>query len=192
MLSVNKIDQHELDKLGLKKDDEIILYCRSGKRSTRAYEILKELGYSNVKSLYGGIVHWIEDEYPVEEGNAKIIKTQEDSSKGSVSISFDKTEHDFGEITQFGGVVNTTFQVINVGSIDLKITSVSTSCGCTTAELKELVISPGESSTLIVFFDPNFHEEPEGRFSRTVFLETNDPTNPEAELKIWMDILEGQ
>lgn len=192
LLSVNKMNQIELDKLGLKKDDEIVLYCHSGKRSARAYEILKALGYTNVKSLYGGIVHWSEDEYPIEEGNTEIIKTQDNYNEESASISFDKTEYDFGKIAQLSGIVNTTFQITNKGPSDLKITSISTSCGCTTAKLEELIIPPGKSSILTVFFDPNLHEEPEGRFSRTVFLETNDPTNPETEVKIWIDILEDQ
>lgn len=39
-------------------DDEIIVYCRSGRRSMNAYEILNELGYSNVKSMSGGIIKW--------------------------------------------------------------------------------------------------------------------------------------
>lgn len=193
LLSVNKISQVELDKLGLNKDDEIILYCRSGKRSTKAYEILKSLGYTNIKSLYGGLVHWEEDEYPVEQGSVSTtISTSEETTVGTPSISFDRTEQDFGEITQFGGIVKTIFNVKNIGDADLKISSISTSCGCASAELDELVIPAGESSYLTVSFDPDFHKEPAGKFSRTVFLETNDPSNPEAELKIWIDILEGE
>lgn len=193
LLSVNNINQNELDNLGLNKDDEIILYCRSGKRSEKAYNILTAMGYTNVKSLYGGIVHWIEDEYPVEQGNADETSTsQSDSVEGTASISFDIEEYDFGEIPQFGGVVNTTFQVTNNGNADLEITSISTSCGCASAELNEMVIAPGDSSTLTVIFDPDFHEEPTGRFSRTVFLETNDHNAPEAEVKILVDILEGE
>ena len=65
LLSVNNITQKELDKLGLKKDDEIIVYCRSGKRSAKAYEILNSLGYTNVKSMAGGIILWTEKGFPV-------------------------------------------------------------------------------------------------------------------------------
>ena len=35
-------------------------------------------------------------------------------------------------------------------------------------------LAPGETGKLTVFFDPNFHKEPEGQFSRTVFLDTSD------------------
>jgi len=184
LLSVDKINQEELDKLGLKKDDEIVLYCRSGKRSAKAYEIMKFLGYKNVKSMAGGIVHWGEEDFPVVKG--------EKEAEGEGSIAFDRQEHDFGEIPQFGGIVNTSFRVTNKGDTNLNIHSISTSCGCASARLDELVISPQGSSMLEVFFDPNFHEEPEERFSRTVFLETDDPNKPEAEVKIWVDILEGE
>jgi len=38
--------------------DQIIVYCRSGNRSKKAYDILKGLGYTNVKSMAGGIKEW--------------------------------------------------------------------------------------------------------------------------------------
>jgi rhodanese-related sulfurtransferase len=41
-----------------KKDDEIIVYCRSGHRSAEAYLIFKNLGFQNVKSMAGGIIEW--------------------------------------------------------------------------------------------------------------------------------------
>lgn len=50
---------NEIPKLeDIKKSDEIIVYCRSGKRSEQAYNILKSLGYTNVKSMSGGITAW--------------------------------------------------------------------------------------------------------------------------------------
>ena len=191
LLSVNNINQEELDKLGLNKDDEIVVYCRSGRRSATAYDILKSLGYNNVKSMNGGIVHWMEEGFQVEEGDDKSTKDIGNVNEGP-SIYIENKEYDLGEIRQYGGIVNTTFSVMNKGITDLKINSVSTSCGCTTAKLEDSIITPGSSSILTVFFDPNIHEEPEGKFSRTVFLETNDPNEPEAEVRIMVDILEGQ
>lgn len=67
LLSVNELSKENLDKLGLQKDDEIIVYCGSGRRSADAYDILTEMGYENVKSMAGGIIHWKEDGFPVEE-----------------------------------------------------------------------------------------------------------------------------
>ena len=39
------------------KDQLILVYCRSGRRSKLASEILVELGYTNIKE-FGGIVDW--------------------------------------------------------------------------------------------------------------------------------------
>ncbi|QIA06745.1 rhodanese-like domain-containing protein [Draconibacterium halophilum] len=46
-----------------KKDDTIILYCRSGSRSALATKTLMTLGYTHVYSLDGGWKAWHE-EYP--------------------------------------------------------------------------------------------------------------------------------
>jgi len=50
----NEISKHS----EITKDSEIIVYCRSGKRSMQAYNTLTSLGYTNVKSLNGGINNW--------------------------------------------------------------------------------------------------------------------------------------
>ena len=36
----------------------VVLYCRSGTRSAQAARLLLDLGFSNVKSLRGGINAW--------------------------------------------------------------------------------------------------------------------------------------
>ncbi len=42
----------------------IVLYCRSGRRSALATELLLELGFTNVKSLEGGILAWADQVDP--------------------------------------------------------------------------------------------------------------------------------
>ena len=39
------------------KDQLILVYCRSGRRSKLAAEALVELGYTNIKE-FGGIIDW--------------------------------------------------------------------------------------------------------------------------------------
>jgi len=41
-----------------KKDQEIIIMCRSGNRSAKAQKLLLDNGFSNVKNLKGGINQW--------------------------------------------------------------------------------------------------------------------------------------
>jgi rhodanese-related sulfurtransferase len=50
------------------KGAEIILYCGGGYRSALAADSLRQMGYSNVRSMDGGIRAWREAGYPLEEG----------------------------------------------------------------------------------------------------------------------------
>ena len=42
------------------QDDEIIVYCRSGRRSATAQHMMLRAGFRNVRNLEGGILEWIE------------------------------------------------------------------------------------------------------------------------------------
>lgn len=50
----------QVDELESFKDEEIIIYCRSGNRSGQACMILESLGFSNPKNLTGGMLAWQE------------------------------------------------------------------------------------------------------------------------------------
>jgi rhodanese-related sulfurtransferase len=51
------------------KQAEIILYCGGGFRSALAADSLQQMGYSNVRSMDGGIRAWREAGYPLEQGS---------------------------------------------------------------------------------------------------------------------------
>jgi len=51
---------HELDDLEAHKDDEIVVYCRSGNRSGRAQQFMEQSGFHNVRNLEGGMLAWME------------------------------------------------------------------------------------------------------------------------------------
>lgn len=42
------------------KDDEVVVYCRSGARSGMAQALLQAQGFSNVRNLVGGVLAWKE------------------------------------------------------------------------------------------------------------------------------------
>ncbi|MEX0879726.1 MAG: rhodanese-like domain-containing protein [Thermoanaerobaculia bacterium] len=44
----------------LSKDDEIVVYCRTGGRSGNAVQFLMQNGYEKAKNLAGGINKWAE------------------------------------------------------------------------------------------------------------------------------------
>ena len=48
------------------RDEEIVLYCRSGARSGRMTAALQQAGYTNVVNMAGGILEWQADALPVE------------------------------------------------------------------------------------------------------------------------------
>jgi len=99
------------------------------------------------------------------------------------------SEYDFGKITKEGGVVSTEFKIKNSGEGELKLSGIVTSCSCTSAKIDKEVLKAGEEATLTAYFDPNVHEEPEGRFSRSIYIKTNDQENKEIEFKIYVEIL---
>jgi rhodanese-related sulfurtransferase len=53
------------------KRADIILYCGGGYRSALAAESLRQMGYTNVRSMDGGIRAWREAGYPIEEGQGR-------------------------------------------------------------------------------------------------------------------------
>lgn len=56
LLPYDEIDQKALQLLP-EKEKEIIIYCRSGRRSAIAKDSLEALGYTNVKD-FGGMNRW--------------------------------------------------------------------------------------------------------------------------------------
>lgn len=201
LLPVQELSQETLTSIGLgegAKDKEIVLYCRSGARSQTAYNIMKSLGYTNIKSVAGGMIHWQEDQYPLTESGSYTgpMMNSENIDATAVTdgpkITLDRTLHDFGVIPQYGGTTETTFTVANTGTETLEIGTLTTSCSCTSATISDTSIEPNGNATLTVMFDPDFHEEPFDVFKRTVFIPTNDPNNPEAEVSVQVDIAEGE
>ncbi len=49
----------------------IVVYCSIGARSQTAGKKLKELGYRNVKNMYGGFFHWVNEGFPIVDGQNK-------------------------------------------------------------------------------------------------------------------------
>jgi len=49
----------------LEKDKAYLVYCRTGRRSAGAVEIMKELDFREVYNMEGGIVGWEKANYPV-------------------------------------------------------------------------------------------------------------------------------
>jgi sulfur-carrier protein adenylyltransferase/sulfurtransferase len=61
LIPLGDIEDKDPGKLnGLNSDDEIVLHCKAGVRSMKALKALEEMGFSNLKSMRGGINEWSE------------------------------------------------------------------------------------------------------------------------------------
>jgi sulfur-carrier protein adenylyltransferase/sulfurtransferase len=68
--------------VGGDRDQEIVLYCASGQRSAlAAHTLAQDLGYSNVKSMTGGITLWKDRGYKVEVPKALTSEQRERYSR---------------------------------------------------------------------------------------------------------------
>lgn len=50
----------------LERDDKILVYCRTGNRSTRAVRYLNDNDFTKLYHMVDGIVAWIDAGYPIE------------------------------------------------------------------------------------------------------------------------------
>lgn len=50
----------------LDRDADYVIYCRSGNRTTSALDIFRDLGFTSVRSVDGGILAWAAAGLPVE------------------------------------------------------------------------------------------------------------------------------
>jgi rhodanese-related sulfurtransferase len=63
LIDYDNFEKADVQNISL--DKEIIVYCSVGYRSEKIGEELLELGYTNVKNLYGGIFQWKNDGFEV-------------------------------------------------------------------------------------------------------------------------------
>ena len=110
------------------------------------------------------------------------------ATSGPGRIELSASDFDFGAVPNTEPVSH-EFQVQNVGRGSLQITGLSTSCGCTKAEVESQHLSRGESTTLRVTFDPQAHDGALGEFLRIVYVRSSDPAMPEASLTIRVTVV---
>ena len=58
LLPLGNIVAMQIDEIEDLKNQEVICYCRAGSRSMQACMMLESFGFTNVKSLSGGMMAW--------------------------------------------------------------------------------------------------------------------------------------
>lgn len=60
LIPLSKFQTMQLEEIEDLKDEEVIVHCRSGKRSMMACHILDQMGFTNTVNVEGGILDWQE------------------------------------------------------------------------------------------------------------------------------------
>jgi rhodanese-related sulfurtransferase len=55
---LGRIQSMAIDDIEDLKDQEVIIYCRSGNRSQQACLMLEHMGFKNTVNVTGGMLHW--------------------------------------------------------------------------------------------------------------------------------------
>ena len=160
-----------IDKLPSDKSTPILVYCRSGGMSAQASREIADLGYSNVYDLDSGTNAYKES---------------------NVSVSLLPTTHDLGTVV-YGDVATTTFTLTNYAPLPLKITKISTSCGCTKASTEKEELEAYENTTVNVSFDPAVHKDDTdlGDLTRSIYIETDNPNFTNLESRITATVIKN-
>ena len=59
-IPLGRVQTMQVDEIDGWKDDEVVVYCRSGNRSGMATMFLQQMGYKNAVNLVGGMLAWRE------------------------------------------------------------------------------------------------------------------------------------
>jgi len=128
----------------------------------------------------------------VEEKNLNLVSEKKTVLIKKPKIELEADKYDFG-IVKLTDMVSHDFLIKNTGSLPLEIQRLSTSCGCTSAEMLDDIktIAPGNSAKIRVSFDPSVHKDnPDlGDIKRIVYIKTNDSINPEVEIEISANVI---
>lgn len=58
LIPLGQIQLMQIDEIEPLKEEELIIHCRSGKRSATACLFLETMGFVNTKNLEGGMLAW--------------------------------------------------------------------------------------------------------------------------------------
>ncbi len=114
--------------------------------------------------------------------NAQTDPTTPGKSQSEDVLKLKETEHDFGSIPQ-GKPVYYTFEIVNKGTVALKLDNVQASCGCTTPEWSHDPIAPGATAKIKV----GFNAATEGPFDKYITITYNTDQTKQLRIhgKVW-------
>ena len=102
-------------------------------------------------------------------------------------IEMTPESHDFGRVPQ-NEKLEKEFEILNIGTEELTIGRISTSCGCTAALTSEKFVKPGESTTLKVTLETRMYK---GAIERTVSVASNAANSKITQIKVKAFVVES-
>jgi hypothetical protein len=122
-------------------------------------------------SICAGCAAGVKDEAPQPSGNpseARVAGTASDASAGQPDL------WDFGAV-KAGSILDHEFVITNDSAKDLVIKDTTTSCGCTVSEIKNKLLKPGESTTVLIKLDTKGYT---GNVQQFVYVNTDSMDKP--------------
>lgn len=111
----------------------------------------------------------------IDDNNVAEAAERDAAASNFPVISFDKKEHDFGEI-EAKTKVETVFSYTNTGDAPLVITDIKSSCGCTVPQdWSKEPLAPGESDKFTV----KFNGSGKNKVTKTITVTANTETGKE-------------
>lgn len=112
----------------------------------------------------------------IKKENLEIAKQRDyKMTEGASALTFSKTEHDFGTISE-GDEVETIFDFKNTGKSALIISNASSTCGCTIPDYPREPIPVGETGSIKVKFNSSGRPNQQ---NKVVTLTTNTTNGKE-------------
>lgn len=72
LVSYETFDENQIRSLP--REREIVVYCSVGYRSERIGERLQQMGFENIRNLYGGIFEWVNQGFHVYSGQKRTAR----------------------------------------------------------------------------------------------------------------------
>jgi rhodanese-related sulfurtransferase len=61
LIPLGNIMSMQIEELEDLRNEEVIIHCRSGKRSAQACMMLEQMGFANTVNVEGGILAWVDN-----------------------------------------------------------------------------------------------------------------------------------
>lgn len=119
-------------------------------------------------------------------GDKKTEAINVDASAEKPKIVFEEQKYDFGKI-YIGDNIKHKFKFKNLGSGELIISNVKSSCGCTAALVTKNKLLKNEEGEVEIRFNPGSFV---GRVTKSVVVNSNDQENPSYRLVISGEVVE--